>query len=166
MQIVCEICGKTFETAASNAKYCSRCKPIASKITRAKWEQKTNYRHKKNKKQNEHRAAMRSEHKSANAFRYEERVKERERKLAESADHRLKELTEKAAAGDLFASMQLSMINGDVYNYWKYYALCIQAEDERLGSSSRCFVNGVHASECDFAEKLLYQRFNEKEEKH
>ena len=128
----CEICGREFERTANNEKYCSYCKKIAAKLTRIKWEKQTGYKEKKNRKQNEQRAA--------------------EFEQARRAD-----LEQKAADGDQWAAAQLAIMNKDIFTYWAIRSEMERAEAERTGNYYNNTVGGISLYETDFAQKLMYE---------
>ena len=165
MQKVCEICGAVFDTSSYNAKFCADCKQTAAKITRAKWEERTDFKAKKNKKQNEQRAALRAESNEQITKEREEELKERAQRFEDYRRQRRAELTEQAANGDLWAAAQLAIENGDALSYWQYRAQAEQEEAERAGRYFNNTVGGISLYEPDFAQKLFYEMSTQKNNK-
>lgn len=158
---VCEICGREFERTANNEKYCSYCKKIAAKLTRIKWEKQTGYKEKKNRKQNEQRAAARSRRAQEQAQAQEQaaaaKALDQEQRAAEFEQARRADLEQKAADGDQWAAAQLAIMNKDIFTYWAIRSEMERAEAERTGNYYNNTVGGISLYETDFAQKVMYE---------
>lgn len=163
MQKMCEICGREFKANANNAKYCRYCKGIAAKLTRRKWEQKTNFREKKNQKQNEQRAAARTQRELEQAQDSTDRERERAKRFAEYEKNRRAELEQQAANGDKWAAAELAMMNKDFLTYWRLRAEMEQDEAARTGKFYNCTVGGISLYEPDFVQLMLYEMSRKQE---
>ena len=166
MDVICEICGRTFEAKTTRARYCPRCQKISAKITRAKWEEKTGFKAKRNAKRNADRAAERARQAEQFTRQHDEKVQEREQQSSDYEHQRRQTLTMKAETGDTFAMMHLALMDGDMLHYWRYRSMLIQAEDEKFGHVSNNTVGGISASDPSFAELVMYDMLNESEVKN
>lgn len=165
MDVICEICGRTFEAKTTRARYCPRCRKISAKITRAKWEEKTGFKAKRNAKRNADRAAERARQAEQQDVQREQNDRDREQRASDYKQQCRQALTEKAEKGDMFAMMHLALMDGNMLNYWRYRSMLIRAEDEKFGHASNCTVGGISASDPSFAELVMYDMLNESEVK-
>ena len=163
MQKVCEICGREYAANSNNAKYCNYCKDIAAKLTRRKWEQKTNFKDKKNQKQNAQRAAARTQREQEQAQDTTEKERERAAAAAEFEKNRRAELEQRAANGDKWAAAQLAIMDKDFYTYWQLRAEMEQEQAEQTGRYFKNTVGGISLYEPDFAKLMLYEMTQKRE---
>lgn len=96
MDVICEICGRTFEAKTTRARYCQRCQKISAKITRAKWEEKTGFKAKRNAKRNADRAAERAKRAEQQDVQREQNDRDREQRSSDYEQQCRQTLTEKA----------------------------------------------------------------------
>lgn len=151
---ICPICGQEFTTNRSNTKYCSdRCKAEGAKLTRKKWEAKTDYK----EKQRQRMQAYRSEQAEEQArLRAAEAQRLRAERAAEFKKHKTalrRQLKAKASAGDPLARMQLS--NPLQLEYWQAYKDYELQYANQSGQPSTRTVNGVSIYDTHFPEEVV-----------
>lgn len=153
-ELNCSLCGKKFTAKAGNVKYCSpECKEEGKQQRRKEWEERTDYKEKQRQIMKVYRGKVTEEERQAAIKVREQQTLERQKEAERQSKERQAELRKKAAAGDVFARMNLAELSSE--EYWEAYKQYEIEYAANWGRESTRTVNDISVHDPCFGRKVV-----------
>lgn len=157
-RIICQICGKKFETDAPNTKYCSpECRDKGAHLRRKEWERTSGYLDRQREKMQLYRENMTIEEKASREVAEKREAENRKRREARNRKKRQAELEKAAEQGEPMARLEKAVrVGGNrTVEYWRAWRDLEIEYAAGLGAKSTSTVNLISVYDPDFALKVI-----------